>query len=186
MEPLRTDRLHQSEAAIRRKPVGFNNRVPYIAISHHSLDSQQTLGGDVREDTVSQLTETPTHLPRIPAPRDESPHRRNWSHVWLWLPEFLWCITSLVLFGAIIAVLAWRDNKPLPDWYAGLTVNTVIALLATICRASTVVPISEGISQLKWNWLAQGTRPLRDLAVFDEASRGPWGSLRMVFKAKGQ
>lgn len=185
MEPFRIEHPSQSGTTIRRKPVGSNISVSYVAISH-GLDSQQTLGTGAHEDRVSELTETISNPIKPPSPRERSPHRRTWSHVWLWLPEFLWCITSLALFGAIITVLAWRDDKPLPDWYAGITVNTVIALLATICRASTVIPISEGISQLKWNWLAQGTRPLRDLAVFDEASRGPWGSLRMVFKARGQ
>lgn len=92
---------------------------------------------------------------------------------------------SILLLVSIVIVLLFRDEKPLPDWPLGLTVNTVVALLATGCRATQVVPISEGIAQLKWNWLAKGQKPLMDLEVFNQASRGPWGSIRMVFTARG-
>ncbi|KAH7312656.1 hypothetical protein B0I35DRAFT_481094 [Stachybotrys elegans] len=105
--------------------------------------------------------------------------------VWQWYPEILWCVASIFLFCSIVAVLAWRNNKPLPNWYGSLTVNTVVALLSTVCRAATIVPVSEGISQLKWNWMAQETRSLGDIEVFNQASRGPWGSLRMMLTARG-
>lgn len=40
-----------------------------------------------------------------------------------------------------------------------------------------------GISQLKWHWYSQ-RRPLNDLSTYDEASRGPWGSTKLLWTAR--
>ena len=61
----------------------------------------------------------------------------------------------------------------------------VHALLATICRAATVVQVSEGPSQLKWHMFAQNGRSLRKLKVSGETSREPWNSLRMAATMRG-
>ncbi|KAI0817888.1 hypothetical protein GGR55DRAFT_622433 [Xylaria sp. FL0064] len=43
-----------------------------------------------------------------------------------------------------------------------------------------MLPPSECISQLKWQWFSQQPRRLIDIEHFDAASRGPWGSLRFL------
>ena len=55
-----------------------------------------------------------------------------------------------------------------------------------------MVPIVEGLSQLKWMWFLDGSgtisnqyRPLIDFQVFDEAARGGFGGLKLLFRAKG-
>ncbi|GKT48240.1 uncharacterized protein ColSpa_08421 [Colletotrichum spaethianum] len=69
-------------------------------------------------------------------------------------------------------------------WPLGLTLNTLIAFLATLARAAFVIPVSESISQLKWLWY-RDERPLKDFQDFDSASRGPWGSLQLLKTTKG-
>ncbi|KAL2204502.1 hypothetical protein CC79DRAFT_1144090 [Sarocladium strictum] len=187
MEPLRMEIQDSSKSIIRRKPVASLPNAQYVAIQLHEPHDQQTSTSDERNMRGSRPAEAAMETASPSAgTRNNNRHQRTWSQAWLWLPECLWCIASLGLLGAIIAVLAWRNNKPLPSWYADITVNTVIALLATICRAATIVPISEGLSQLKWIWFAQGTRPLRDIGVFEKASRGPWGSLQLLLISRGQ
>ncbi|KAJ0341233.1 hypothetical protein COL154_008993 [Colletotrichum chrysophilum] len=44
----------------------------------------------------------------------------------------------------------------------------------------------ESLSQYKWNWYKKSPRPLADFRVFDEASRGPWGSLKLLVTTKGR
>ncbi|EKG16900.1 hypothetical protein MPH_05881 [Macrophomina phaseolina MS6] len=46
-----------------------------------------------------------------------------------------------------------------------------------------MMPIAEGISQLKWYWFNE-PQPLIDLDRFDTASRGPWGSLLLLFHTR--
>ncbi|KAL2209524.1 hypothetical protein CC79DRAFT_1367709 [Sarocladium strictum] len=192
MEPLRESSPMARGNQIRRKPVGSQSNIAYVTVARRDGSDRRASSSDEVGTTESLTTQTLATLTGVPAPGEKGLSRgdRGAQQLWSsqlqrWLPECLWCVASIFIFGAIITVLAWRNNKPLPSWYANLTVNTVVALLATTCRAATIIPISEGISQLKWNWFATRTRPLQDLKVFDEASRGPWGSLRMVLMAKG-
>ena len=103
-----------------------------------------------------------------------------------WWPEVLWCLLTIGLFVALVVVLVHYNNKRLPDWPLGLTLNTAVAALATAARSVIIIPVTEGISQLKWNWFVKKERPVRDLLTFDQASRGPWGSFRMMVAARGR
>ena len=103
-----------------------------------------------------------------------------------WAPEFGWIFLAVAIFVALVVTLQQYDNKGLPDWPMGLTLNTLVAFLATMCRSVIIIPIAEGLSQLKWNWFASKKRPVKDLYIFDQASRGPWGSVRLIFRMKGR
>lgn len=76
------------------------------------------------------------------------------------------------------------DNKPLPTWSYGLTINGVISILAVVAKASMILPIAEAISQLKWHWYWGRPRPIMDFQVFDAASRGPWGCIQLLCRPK--
>ncbi|KAH6894460.1 hypothetical protein B0T10DRAFT_545972 [Thelonectria olida] len=96
-----------------------------------------------------------------------------------WYLEILWCITSAGCFCALCIILYQFDDHPLPKWPLGLTINPVIAFLSTVSRTGFVVPVCESISQLKWLWYRK-ERHLADFQAFDDASRGPWGSLKLL------
>ena len=102
---------------------------------------------------------------------------------WLW--EILSCIFSLVCMGAVIGVLAYEDGKPLDQWGFRVTPNAVVSFIAALAKSSFLLVISETISQMKWLHFARAPQKLDDLSIFDEASRGPLGSLQLlVFKHK--
>jgi hypothetical protein len=103
-----------------------------------------------------------------------------------WWPEFLSCLVSFACLVALVLVLRAYDGQPLPTWSGGITLNTVVALLSTVCRTLFVIAASQALSQAKWNWFKTSPRPLADLSAFDDASRGPWGSLKLVFTMKGR
>ncbi|CAG9984881.1 unnamed protein product, partial [Clonostachys byssicola] len=113
-------------------------------------------------------------------------NRSSTGHVRAWAPELIWAFLSIMVFIALVITLRQYDKRPVPEWRFGLTLNTVVAFLSTICRSMTVVPISEGLSQLKWNWIATRRRPLWDLYTFDQASRGPIGSLLLMVTLRGR
>ena len=46
-------------------------------------------------------------------------------------------------------------------------------------KAAILIVVNEGLSQLKWLWF-RDTRRLHDMVAFDEASRGTWGSLKLL------
>ena len=108
-------------------------------------------------------------------------------HLKAWGAEVAWCTLALVLLLAIAGILNHYKGRTEKKWFNGeLTLNAVVAFVATLCRAAMVIPIAECISQLKWNSFASGNRPLKDLYAFDQASRGPYGSMVLLFKTRGR
>ncbi|KAK2780570.1 hypothetical protein CKAH01_00514 [Colletotrichum kahawae] len=108
-----------------------------------------------------------------------------WSSALLaWLTEIIWCFVSIGSVVALVVVLSVFDDEQLPQWPLGLTLNTLVAFLATLARAAFVIPVSESLSQLKWVWFRR-PRMLKDFQDFDAASRGVWGSLLLLKTTRG-
>ncbi|KXH38468.1 hypothetical protein CSIM01_05593 [Colletotrichum simmondsii] len=78
-------------------------------------------------------------------------------------------------------ILAFHDGKPLPHWPDLISINTMAAVFTAIFKASLMMPVAEGLGQLKWDWF-QRPRRLADIVLFDDATRGPWGSLMLIIK----
>ena len=69
-----------------------------------------------------------------------------------WLMEIIsWTLSACCMTG-IIVVLYFYQDQPLPQWRFGLTLNTFISVLAKISSAALLLPVSEALGQLKWNW----------------------------------
>ena len=134
------------------------------------------------------FTVSEKELPGVPG--DGSQQRANPStwirriciNLWLW--ELLSLMVSATCIGAITLIMKRCDNKPIPTWSYGLTLNGVVSILAVVTKASMILPVAETISQLKWCWFWQQPRPVRDFESFDGASRGPWGSLTMLVSVR--
>ena len=47
-----------------------------------------------------------------------------------------------------------------------------------------LVPVCASLGQLKWLWYRRQRKPLHDFQLFDMASRGPWGALRLLIRLK--
>lgn len=90
--------------------------------------------------------------------------------------------------GALVIVLLVLRNSPLPkSWPLNITLNAYIAILSRIASAALLFPASEAIGQLKWSWFQQrDSKKLWDFELFDNASRGPWGSFLLLFRTKGR
>lgn len=102
-----------------------------------------------------------------------------------WIFELLNLFIAFAAVASIIAVLAHFDDQPLPKWPYGITMNAPIALLVTIATAALAVPLSNGLSQLKWIHFKTSQAPLTDIELFDEASRGTWGAAKLLAKGRG-
>ncbi len=100
---------------------------------------------------------------------------------------------SCMAFAALTVVLQTFDGQPQQAWpYNHLTLNGLVALLSTFTRTALLVPVAAAISQEKWLWFfpqkrSRSTgRPLEHLEVIDQASRGAWGSLKMIWTTKAR
>ncbi|OAA43938.1 hypothetical protein BBO_04294 [Beauveria brongniartii RCEF 3172] len=98
----------------------------------------------------------------------------------LWAWEILSLFVSALSLASIIIILNVYDGRQRDEWTPRLSINAVISILSTIFKASLALPLTEGISQLKWLLFAQQPRALSELDIYDKASRGAWGSAMMI------
>lgn len=82
-------------------------------------------------------------------------------------------------------VLESHKNRALPEWPFEITINSLISIFATLGQMAMMNPVVECISQLKWLWFDRRRGKLIDFQAFDNASRGPTGSLILIGKLRG-
>lgn len=103
-----------------------------------------------------------------------------------WLLEVLSLLLGCMLLLALCVVLHSYDGQQVPTlavtFGAAITLNTLTAIMATAIQACLLYPILECLGQLKWRWLLGTEKCLEDLHVFDSASRGPIGSMVLMWK----
>ncbi|KAK5071918.1 hypothetical protein LTR51_006402 [Lithohypha guttulata] len=110
--------------------------------------------------------------------RECKPSKVTFFGTW-WL-EILACVLVLVAFAAILITLLLVADKPLPRLPFRISVNTLIAVFATTLKVATAFVLAEGLSQMKWSWYSDA-KPLHHFLVYDNASRGPWGALQLLW-----
>jgi hypothetical protein len=202
MASPRYDRLHgQEQHVLEALPQPFASRMsrlddPFATQSveysserftgYKSLFSKSSFGTvDTESDENARYSDL---VSSQNPPSSQTPFKTSNSHETLHLKDWQWEFAasafSLACFVAVVLVLAIYHNKSLSRWnfVFDISLNTLIALLSTLSRTALLVPVASCISQLKWIHLAHSPRTLRAVQIFDDASRGPWGSLQLIWK----
>jgi hypothetical protein len=126
----------------------------------------------------------PFHIPK------SSKRHLTLQQSW-WPFEIIAAVVSALAMAALIGVLYRYDGRVVQDLPLSLTLNSVVAILATVSRTALMIPVASGISQWKWSWfhphgaILRGKK-LEDLETFDNASRGSWGSLKLLWRLKAR
>lgn len=76
----------------------------------------------------------------------------------------------------VVSILSKIDGLALDAWSLAIQPNALISIFTTLGKSSMMVAITACLGQLKWRHFYTGERLLRNMQVFDEASRGPWGA----------
>lgn len=157
----------------------------------HTQHGSSTTSGYTRVKEEDQAISSSAYREGVDVSEGEQPeqvqqHQGLLYHLKAWWQEAACCLLAAGLFVGLVVLLNYYDGRESPRWVSNLPLNTVVAIIATMCRALTVIPISEGLSQLKWNSFARRERQLSDLYAFDQASRGPFGSLKLILKSRGR
>jgi hypothetical protein len=92
-------------------------------------------------------------------------------------------LASLGFLAALVGLLFAFDGKPIFDQHA-VTLNTFVAILSAASKATIVYAVSHAIGQWKWIAFSNRRRRLLDFERVESASRGPLGSLSLLFNAQ--
>lgn len=84
--------------------------------------------------------------------------------------------------SAIVAIYLYIKNEPLAKLGDLLTFANILGKVAS---AALIVPTTEALGQLKWNWFHQ-SNAMYDFEIFDKATRGPWGAAMLLYRTKGR
>lgn len=139
----------------------------------NELGSELTTLTEEHSDTLS-LKKNPS------IQSSASPRTSLQRSIFLWWLEAACCILIICGLVGIIVALSALNNQPLPQWPYGLTVNTFVAAFSVLIKAASGLVLAEGISHIKWTAL-RTPQPLFKFEVYDEASRGPWGALTLLW-----
>jgi hypothetical protein len=154
------------------------------------VDTHPSLGVT---DKIAKDLDSSTRL------QDPTSTIRKTDDWWIW--EILGVTGSALAIVAIGILLFFYNRKPVPNWsytYRGkvallkdkaahVSFNAILAILSTVARICLLIPITKGLSQLKWVWLAEEERILTDLTDFEAASRQSLvQSVKLVWRLKGR
>ncbi|KAK5713367.1 hypothetical protein LTR17_017612 [Elasticomyces elasticus] len=114
----------------------------------------------------------------------------SFSIVAWWLPELAASIIALAALSGTVIVLLVYDGRAATELqiYGALTLNGLIAILATIARASLLIPVCSAIMQEMWLFFADEAKrdasesKLGDMALFANASRGAMGGFVLLVR----
>jgi hypothetical protein len=86
-------------------------------------------------------------------------------------------VLSLTCMTALAMLMYCFNHQPSTSWNFYISINATVALLSTTAKATLLTAVAACLSQAKWLHFQKQPRLLEDLDTFDEASRGPTGSL---------
>lgn len=110
-----------------------------------------------------------------------------------WLPELGSAFLSVVLLICTVIVLRVYDGRPATDLQLPkhLTLNGLIAALATLNRAFLTVPVCSSMVQDMWLYFSSEAKKsscnssIKDLGLYFDASAGVWGGFVFLASTGG-
>ncbi|KAK6863948.1 hypothetical protein PG995_000476 [Apiospora arundinis] len=151
----------------------------------HSGGSETLVKGAYSSIEINLVQrETPAAFSLTPNDGSGGPSR-PWNKDGTWTIEIVTMFVSLAALAAIIGLIARYDKRALPEWPYRITLNTAIAVLATMSVTTLSISLQNGLSQMKWIRFKSSKTPLSDMETFDEASRGAVGAIKLLISRRG-
>ena len=159
------------------------------ALNHLSNLATTQPGHSIRPPRPTPIPPRPAPIhPKAPSKQVHSTlksrYERAFTDWWLW--EVLAVLFSLGTFSALVTILIVYDGHSIAHLPQRLSLNAIISILSTISRTTLMFSVSATLSQFKWLSFSGRTRQLKNLQLYDDASRGPLGSSILLMSEKGR
>lgn len=134
--------------------------------------------------TSDDVTQASLEMQNFDQPNPPKPNRPRTSllqlmNIWRW-ELCTWFLGTLGYLANLILV-GISDGLLQRDWHSRIQITAFVAALAQVSQSALLVPMATSIAQLRWRWVLCANRPAIDLHRFDLASRGPDGSMRLLW-----
>ncbi|KAL3306442.1 hypothetical protein RB213_010575 [Colletotrichum asianum] len=174
---------------VHGQDISFAQSVPSRPPSYDGEDSREGFINALRAEQEAALAaDTESTQSTRPSTTKKTAWRRSReilpSGQYHWTLEIGAIGVSISSLVAILILLPIFQNQPLASWSLPVSLNAIISVLGATSRASLAFAISACISQGKWNWFRQRHDNVMVFDRFEEASRGPWGSFRLLWWTK--
>ena len=150
-------------------------RHTYSRVPHEDVFRQNAKGSVGSRRAVAGGADDEQHPP-LYQPHAIAP---LWEGMMTWWRELLASAVSLAALVATFATLYHYHGKPSPEWPHLISINAILSIYMLLLRAGMAIIVASGLARQKWNWFGS-ERPLYDIALFDEATRGAYGSLILL------
>jgi len=102
-----------------------------------------------------------------------------------WQVEAVSLIFSVILLIVLLFTLRHYNGKVFAPITHSITINTFLSVCVAIMITLLMSSLSSGIGQLKWIRAQRSPVRVVELDTLDQASRGPWGGLCLLFRFHG-
>ncbi|GKT41455.1 uncharacterized protein ColSpa_01636 [Colletotrichum spaethianum] len=126
-------------------------------------------------------------------PRPLPEHDYKAIYKW-WNDEYR--LVAVCIVGAITLGIIFKkfDNKVVPQLKGDIDFDVIIVAMFTCVRVAMSGIVESSISQAAWIWVSEARQRrtndmrarLEDFKIYDEASRGLWGSLCLLWRLRGK
>lgn len=151
------------------------------------------------KETLVTTRETSHSDEEVFTPRGELGQQRDEKLTFIekwWLWEFFALFVCFAALMGVVGFLKPADQKPVAKWVISQTVggfslgfsvsiNSVLSIFSTLIKSMVLIPVAEGIGQLKWLWFSDGHR-LSDFQRFQAAESGALGAFLLIWTMKGR
>jgi hypothetical protein len=184
-----------SSPSYQIQPVSAQGAIERLSLKGEKADSQaDTISVLAHEDNVADAVAAPMNsteshsmstscedIRHAVSPEDSPPSQlKGFSFSDWWWEIVSWAIGTLVFF-MLLALLGFFKNRSLSSWHSKVSLNAMISALGQLAQSAFAVSLASCLGQLKWDWL-RARKSISDIEIFDEASRGPLGSLLLIWE----
>lgn len=183
---------HDSDGITERPAYSATSSTLWSPSATHEL-SAETIEPGRDEDPAHLTSKHPVETIGLLSPTASPSHKFSLIS---WRLQLFSSAFSVFFLAGLVALLYAYGNQPSSHWPSKVfSFNSAVGAMSTGVKVTMMLAVADSISQCKWNWFAHNQRTrshhtwsngrsLKDLEVFDGASRGAYGSVLLIGKSR--
>lgn len=172
---------HISTATVFPPHTGGNASFDGLSTNAPAYDSSTDQMTSVSSSSTTCIVPTTSSATNSNTPSATSPRDIFSSLLKQWKWETASCAIILAVPTIMVATVFPHGDQPIPRWPFKMSINALLSIYALVFKSAIALIVTSCVGQLQWTWFSSDGRPLSDVVLFDNAGRGPWGLLVLLW-----